>query len=89
MRGRKDPRSNLPFKSISEPNPILHERRLILFTLAPWINCLPLMRAVSLRVPLQELGTPDEQRVRMGQISCMGIVVDVRRTCADETTPFI
>ena len=35
MRGRKDPRSNLPFKSISEPNPILHERRLILVTLAP------------------------------------------------------
>lgn len=85
MRGRKDPRSNLPFKSISEPNPILHERRLILVTLAPWINFLPL----SLRVPLQELGTPDEQQVRMGQISCMGIVVDVRRTCADETTPFI
>ena len=88
MRGRKDPRSNLPFKSISEPNPILHERRLSLVTLAPWINFLPL----SLRVPLQELGTPDEQQVRMGQISCMGIVVDVRRTCAslrtDETTPF-
>ena len=37
MRGRKDPRSNLPFKSISEPNPILHERRLILVTLAPLI----------------------------------------------------
>ena len=37
MRGRKDPRSNLPFKSISEPNPILHERRLILVTLAPFL----------------------------------------------------
>ena len=47
MRGRKDPRSNLPFKSISEPNPILHERRLILVTLAPWINFLPLMIGIQ------------------------------------------